>query len=177
MNELFTPAVQESAPVLPSPLELVATLDYFNAVWQLHFDPKRPIIRLFGAERTASLVYGVGNAEEFSTQVSSLADVLKNMQVSGEGKLPLERLKTSLKSELPCDSVTRIDSAIETLRHVANVRNALFQHSGTEHRGVNALTQLGIEYPFLDWQTAWAAIQRRTIDAFNALRGYSSSMR
>lgn len=57
-----------------------------------------------------------------------------------------------------------------SLRHVADVRNALFQHSGTEHRGVNALTELGIEYPITDWQAAWAAIQRRTIDAFNRLR-------
>lgn len=47
---------------------------------------------------------------------------------------------------------------------------ALFQHSGIEHRGVSALIQLGIEYPIIDWQSAWTTIQWRTIDAFNALR-------
>jgi hypothetical protein len=92
------------------------------------------------------------------------------MQVSGQGKTPLIRLQTSLKSALPEDSAARVDAVIETLRQVADVRNALFQHSGTEHRGVNALTQLGIEYPVLDWQAAWATVQRCTIDAFSALR-------
>lgn len=170
VNEQFTPQQAAPAPAIPSPLDLAATLDYFNVVWQLHFDPKNPIIRLFGAERTARLVYDVGTAEEFSAQVSSLADILKNMQVGGHGKTPLARLQASLKSALPEGSATRIDAAIETLRHVADVRNALFQHSGTEYRGVNALTQLGIEYPVLDWQSAWVAIQRRSIDAFSALR-------
>jgi hypothetical protein len=170
VNEQFTPPVQEPAPVIPLPLDLVATLDYFNAVWQLHFDQHKPIIRLFGAERIARLVYDVSTSDEFSAQVSSLADVLKNLQVSGQGSIPLERLHTSLQSQLSTDSTTRIDRAIETLRYVADVRNALFQHSGTEHRGVNALTQLGINYPIFDWQAAWATIQRRTIDAFSTLR-------
>ncbi len=169
-TELLTPRRVEPRLVAPSPLGLVATLDYFNAVWQLHFDRKKPIIRLFGAERTARLVYDVNSAEEFSSQMSCLTDILKNMQISGEGKVPLARLQTSLKSQLPEDSANRVDNAIDSLRHVADVRNALFQHSGTEHKGVSALSQLGIAYPITDWQSAWARIQRRTIDAFNALR-------
>jgi hypothetical protein len=170
VNELLTQPEAEPAPAIPSPLDLVATLDYFNAVWQLHFDRKKPIIRLFGAERTARLVYGVNTAEEFSSQVSCLADILKNMQVSGDGKTPLARMQAFLKTELPGDSNAHIDNAIDALRHVADVRNALFQHSGTEHRGVSALTQLGIDYPIIDWQSAWAKVQQRTIDAFNAIR-------
>ena len=170
VNEEFTPVQVEPAPAIPSPLDLVATLDYFNAVWQLHFDRKNPIIRLFGAERTARLVYDVSTAEEFSAQVSCLSDVLKNMQVSGQEKTPLARLEASLKSALPADSASRIDSATDTLRYMADVRNALFQHSGTEHRGVNALSQLGIPYPITDWEAAWATIQRKAIDAFNMLR-------
>jgi hypothetical protein len=158
------------APAIPSPLDLAASLDYFNAVWQLHFDRKKPIIRLFGAERTARLVYEVNTAEEFSAQVSCLTDILKNMQVAGDGKIPLVRLQTSLKFQLPKDSANRVDNAIDSLRNVAEVRNALFQHSGTEHRGVNALTQLGIDYPITYWQSAWVIVQRRTIDAFSALR-------
>jgi hypothetical protein len=169
-NEEFAPVQVEPAPAIPSPLDLVATLDYFNAVWQLHFDRKNPIIRLFAAERTARLVYDVSTAEEFSAQVSCLADIFKNMQVSGQEKAPLARLQSSLKSVLPADSASRIDSATDTLCSVADVRNALFQHSGTEHRGVTALTQLGIEYPIADWQTAWATVQRKTINAFNVLR-------
>jgi hypothetical protein len=35
---------------------------------------------------------------------------------------------------------------------------------------MQALAQLGVEYPITDWQSAWATVQRRTIDAFNALR-------
>lgn len=170
VNEQFAPRQAEPVPVIPSPLDLVATLDYFNAVWQLHFDTRNPIIRLFGVERTARLVYEVRTADEFSAQVSCLAEIFKNMRVSGEGKTALARLQSSLKSALPESSGNRIDAATDMLRHVADVRNALFQHSGTEHRGVNALTQLGIEYPVVDWQVAWTTIQRKTIDAFNTLR-------
>jgi hypothetical protein len=171
VDELLTPPeVVDFAPAIPSPLDLAASLDYFNAVWQLHFDRKKPIIRLFGAERTARLVYEVNTAEEFSAQVSCLTDILKNMQVAGDGKIPLVRLQTSLKFQLPKDSANRVDNAIDSLRNVAEVRNALFQHSGTEHRGVNALTQLGIDYPITYWQSAWVIVQRRTIDAFSALR-------
>ena len=102
--------------------------------------------------------------------MSSVADILKNMQVGGTGKTPLTRLEVFLKSVLPDGSASHIDSATETLRHVADVRNALFQHSGIEHKGINALAQLGIEYPITDWQAAWTMIQRRAIDAFNGLR-------
>jgi hypothetical protein len=171
VDELLTPPeVQDTTPAIPSPLDLAAALDYFNAVWQLHFDRRKPIIRLFGAERTARLVYEVNTAEEFSSQVSCIADILKNMQISGEGKTPLARLQGFLRSQLPPDSASRVDSAADILRHIADVRNALFQHSGTEHKGVNALTQLGIGYPITDWQSAWVVVQRRTIDAFNILR-------
>jgi hypothetical protein len=170
VDEVLTPPEVERAPAIPSPLDLAAALDYFNAVWQLHFDQKKPIIRLFGAERTARLVYEVNTAEEFSSQVSCVADILKNMHVSGEGRIPLVRLQASLKSRLSADSASRVDNAINHLRYVADVRNSMFQHSGTEHRGVNALAQLGIEYPITNWQAAWATVQRRTIDAFNALR-------
>lgn len=171
VDELLTPPeVVDSAPAIPSPFDLAASLDYFNAVWQLHFDRKKPIIRLSGAERTARLVYDVNTPEEFSAQVSCLTDILKNMQVSGDGKTPLIRLQTSLKSQLPEDSANRVDNAIDSLRHVTDVRNALFQHSGTEYRGVSALTQLGIEYPITDWQSTWVVVQRRAMDAVNALR-------
>ncbi|MDB5059772.1 MAG: hypothetical protein JWO59_3244 [Chloroflexi bacterium] len=64
VNELLTTPAIEPEPVTPSPLELVATLDYFNAVWQLHFDRKKPLIRLFGAERIARLVYDVNTGKE-----------------------------------------------------------------------------------------------------------------
>jgi hypothetical protein len=142
-DELLTPPEVERAPAIPSPLDLAAALDYFNAVWQLHFDQKKPIIRLSGAERIARLVYEVNTAEEFSSQVSCIADILKNMQVSGEGRIPLVRLQTSLKSRLPADSASHVDNAVDHLRYVADVRNAMFQHSGTEHRGLNAIAQLG----------------------------------
>ena len=172
-TEHLTPPEAEPAPAILSPLDLAATLDYFNAVWQLHFDRKKPIIRLFGAERTARLVYDINTAEEFSSQVSCLTDILKNMQVSGDPKAhrtALERIQALLTSKLPEDSETRIEKAVGTLRNVAEVRNAFFQHGGAEYRGVQALTLLGIGFPITDWQSAWATVQRRTIDAFNGLR-------
>ncbi|MGO9162706.1 MAG: hypothetical protein ACLP7J_18750 [Streptosporangiaceae bacterium] len=91
-SELLTPPVREQPPVVPPPLELSATIDFFNAVWQLHFDRKNPIIRLFGAERLARLGYGVATADEFSTQVSIVTDILKTLQVKGPPGHALERL-------------------------------------------------------------------------------------
>src|ERR1022692_614150 len=173
VSELLTPPRVEPVPAVPSPLDLVAALDYFNAVWQLHFDRKKPIIRIFGAERTARLVYEVNTAEEFSAQVSCLTDIMKNMQVSGNPQMhgtALERMQALLKLELPQDSAARVENVVCVLRCVTDVRNGLFQHAGPEHRGVSALTQLGIAYPITDWQSAWAIVQRRTIDSFNALR-------
>jgi hypothetical protein len=170
VGELLTPPEMPAQPAIPSPLHLPATLDYFNAVWQLHFDRKQPIIRLFGAERIARLAFEVSTAEEFSAQVSCIADILKNMQVSGQGKTPLARLRVFLQSRLPRESFNRVDKAIDTLAHVADVRNALFQHSGTEHRGVGALTRLGIAYPITDWHYAWAMIEHRAISALTAIR-------
>lgn len=169
VSELLTPPEIPAEPAIPSPLDLPAALDYFNAVWQLHFDRKQPIIRLFGAERIARLAFEVGTAEEFSAQVSCIADILKNMQVSGQGKTPLARLRLYLQS-LPSDSFNRVDMAIDTLANIADVRNALFQHGGTEHKGVGALSQLGITYPITDWQYAWVTIQHRMISALTAIR-------
>jgi hypothetical protein len=104
ITELLTPPTVATAPTILSPLDLVATLDYFNAVWQLHFDRKKAIIRIFGAERIARLVFDVSTAEEFSAQVSCLTDILKNMQVSGDPKAyptALARMHALLKSTLP----------------------------------------------------------------------------
>jgi hypothetical protein len=170
VTDVLVPPAAESEPVAPSPLDLCATLDYFNAVWQLQFDQKKPIIRLFGAERTARLVYGVNTMDEFSTQLSSLTEILKNMSVPGDGKTPLARLHAYLQSQLPAESHARIDDAVSLLRDVTEVRNALFQHSGTEHRAVRALTNLGLGFPVTDWQAAWESIQRHVIAAFTALR-------
>jgi hypothetical protein len=166
----LTPPAVEPVPAVPSPLDLCATLDYFNAVWQLHFDRRKPIIRLFGAERTARLVYGVNSADEFSTQVSCLADILKNLQVSGQERTPVLRLRAFLQEQLPVDSHARMEQAIAILRDVADVRNALFQHSGTEHRGLQAANNLGISFPIADWQAAWETVQRQMIQAFSSLR-------
>ncbi len=81
--EILTPPLMQPEPAIPSPLELSAAIDYFNVVWRLHVD-KGPIIRLFGAERTARLVFDVNTADEFSTQVSAIAELLKNMRVPGK---------------------------------------------------------------------------------------------
>jgi hypothetical protein len=168
-SELLRPPAVQPEPAIPSPLELSATIDYFNVVWRLYID-KEPIVRLSGAERTARLVFEVTTADEFSTQVSAIAELLKNMRVSGRGKTALERLHNLMKENLPDDSQPRIERAMATLRDVASIRNGLFQHSGTEHRGVRALTDLGIAFPVTDWRSAWTIVQQRTIDALNALR-------
>jgi hypothetical protein len=162
--------VSQVEPSVPSPLDLVASLDYFNTVWQLHFDRKQPIIRIFRAERIARLAFGAATVDEFSSQTSCLTDIFKNMQVSGEGKTSLMRLQSFLKSSLPVSSHARVDSAVTMLRQIGDIRNTLFEHSGTEHVGAAALASLGLDFPVVDWPTAWSTVQRRAIEALEALR-------
>ena len=156
---------------VPSPLDLVASIDYFNVVWQLHFG--EPIVRLFNAERTARLAFPINSSAEFAEQLSSLSELVKNLRVNSKpqtGKTPLARLRT-LNAEVTDDgALSRISDAVEVLEKVVQVRNSLFQHSGTEHKGVRALNELGIRYPVPDWAGAWIILQTEIIGALSVLR-------
>src|SRR5205823_1249401 len=86
-------------------------------------------------------------------------------------KTPLARARTAVLTKATDPSgIQRVSDAVDTLENIAAVRNSLLQHSGTEHRGAQALIDLGIGYPVLDWAQAWITVQARMIDALAVMR-------
>lgn len=170
VSETYPPPLPAPVRSMPSPLELVASLDYFNAVWQLRYG--RPVVRIFNAERIARLAFPVSGSDEFMGQVATLGEVLRDLQVSGDpttDKTALGRLRTVLAADLPEAGAVRANQAVAMLSHVAELRNSLV-HTGTEYQSARALPGLGVEYPITDWAEAWSIVQERVIDALAALR-------
>jgi hypothetical protein len=167
------PTILIPEPALVSPFGLIAALDYLSAVWQLHFRGEPPLVRYFNGERTAQLSHRINNRDEFRSQIAALAEILKNLQVKGgdsKDKTALRRLRTRLCARTPEESRATINSAVSVLADIATVRNKLFEHDGSEHFGIEALSRLGVSYTDIDWADAWQQIQRRMIDAVNTLR-------
>jgi hypothetical protein len=171
--ELLTPPALTAEPAVLSPLGLVSAFDYLNVVWQLHFE--KPLVQPLNGERTARLAFDVTTTDELNAQVSSVAEIIKTLSVSGDptvNKTAVSRLTPFINSKKYVDStsIQRIEEAVEVLKAVQSVRNSLWQHSGTEHRGVAAVKLLGLSYPITDAAIAWRSIQKKIIDALTALR-------
>ncbi|MCG8914898.1 hypothetical protein L6E12_03725 [Actinokineospora sp. PR83] len=171
--ELLTPESVVTEPITPSALGLHEALDYLNVVWRLNFD--KNLLQPISNERTARLAFDVHTRDEFSSQLSSLSELIKLMIVPGNSsayKTPLERIIpfVSSKRQLDPAALDRMKTAIETLRAVQSVRNSLGQHTGTEHRGVTSLSALSLSYPITDYHGAWNTIRLRTIEALAVLR-------
>jgi hypothetical protein len=171
--ELYTPPPAHlAARSIPQPFDLVASLDYFNTVWQLHFE--KPLVQWFNGERTARLSAPVNSFDEFASQLSTVGELLKTLQAPGgapEDKTPLARVKTNILKLMSEELArSRVEDAVAVLENVATVRNSLLQHTGREQKGARALMDLGVEYPVLDWADAWITVQNRMIEALAVLR-------
>jgi hypothetical protein len=170
--ELYTPAPAPVARTFPQPFDLVASLEYFNTTWQLHFG--KPVVQWFNGERIARLTLPVASFDEFASQLSTVSELLKNLRVPGGApadKTAIARLRTNLEHAVSSELArSRIADAATTLVNVVHVRNSLIQHSGREHAGVRALTDLGVAYPVADWGDAWITVQTRTLEALGVLR-------
>jgi hypothetical protein len=162
-------------PILPSPLSLVAALDYLNVVWRLTHDHRR-LFSFPSAERTTRLAFDVQTPEEFAAHLSAFADILReaDKQVAVEpprkqrGKA-LARIEADIAPRLQPDGAARAADAIRTLELVVALRDA-DQHGNASERAVAAHRELRIAYPTTDWRSAWATISAHAIDALNALR-------
>lgn len=156
-------------PRMDSAFSLPAAIDYFDAIWRLSFG--EPVIVLPGAERVAKLVVAVSSPEEFDSRLSALAEVLKIMRVPGSrgvGGRGLERLPIYLKARLPPEAHESVDLAIARMDAARRVRIG-GQHSGRTDT-VDALRELGVTYPIIDYRAAWAQISSVVAGSFNSLR-------
>lgn len=159
----------------PSPLDLVAALDYFDTVWRLAHDGKR-LLHPESLERAAKLAYPANTADEFESKVSALGELLRgardSVPVTRARKVrehPLGWLEAHLVRKLGDESRARVQTSVRTLERVLAVRDAR-EHGAAQHRAVTALAQLGIAYPIVNWSSAWATIQAQVIEAVGALR-------
>lgn len=159
----------------PSPLGLVAAIDYLDTVWRLVPAHNDHLFRLRGAQQVASLAFSANTGEEFDSRLSGLGDLLQSIQLpSGTRNIRRDRDKALgpfeayLETLLP-ESRARIERAIETLHNVIAVRDS-GQHSGAGSRGAAAMTDLGIGFPPPSWAFAWTVISARTIEALESLR-------
>jgi hypothetical protein len=174
--ELREPPPWRPTPAGPSPLGLVAAIDYIDTVWQLVHKGEH-LFRLDGAERVAKLALPAQTSEEFDSRLSGLSELLRSMRAAvptspsrkGGRDRPLAVLETYLVQLLDPSSESRIRSNVATLERVVAVRDA-GQHGPAGRRAALGLGDLGIGFPVADWSAAWTAIQTATIEALGALR-------
>ena len=177
-------AFPEPAPSLaaPSPLDLVAALDYLDAVWRTTVGRKG--MRLFmvpSAERAAKLAFGANTAEEFDARLSALGEILRSAndsakEVESKKQLPrqtpdepLAPLEEHLAARGRKAGDARIRYGVSTLEHALALRDAA-QHAEASDRAVRALNELGIGYPVSDFAQAWATVSAKTVEALGAIR-------
>jgi hypothetical protein len=159
----------------PSPLGLVAAIDYLDTVWRLAPGHSGHLFELHSAQRTAQLAFPAATADEFDSRLSGLGEVLRSARLPPgtapgrrERNRPLAQLEAYLVGLLP-ESQSRVERAVGVLRDVINVRDA-GQHTSAGSRGALALAALGVGYPPASWPDAWNTISVRTIEALAALR-------
>jgi hypothetical protein len=176
--ERLTAMPQPAAvPAAPSPLGLVANLDYLNTVWRLRHKGA-PLFVVASAERAAKLAFPAQTPEEFDSRVSGLSEILRRLdipRVNGTSKpkkardRPLGVFENHVLTLVDPSSEGRVRQAIATLESVIFIRDA-GQHSPAGERAVAALTDLGIGYPPGNWSQAWETVSAQTVEALSALR-------
>lgn len=157
-------------PVVPSPLGLAASMDYFNMAWRLAYSEPSGPFRYASAERIGRLAHEVGTGEEFFSGMSAIGDTLSNLDVRNEsGSHPLDRMEARLRTTLPAESHMRAAEAIDVMRAVARIRHT-GQHSTVGIEVLDAWTSLGVGYPPNDWRAAWNLIRAKLTEAVDGIR-------
>lgn len=166
----IAPALPETEFTAPSPFDLVASLDYLNAVWRLSFS--KNLVVIHSAERVSKLAFSVSSGEELASRLSGLIEVLKNLAVpggAGQGGDPVQRLTAFIVKECPTVSASRLEQAIEILSAATHLRNG-FLHSQPGRQFVPALTRFGLSYPVIDHRLSWQVISQKVVEALSTIR-------
>ena len=162
----------------PSPLDLVAALDYLDAVWRvLH---KEHLFTYPSAERAAKLIYEANTGEELDARLSALGEILRSANTAAksasETKLPaanhtdpLAPFEHHLVRTVDAEAETRVRQAVSDLERALALRDAA-QHAEAGDRAVRALDAFGIGHPVADFGQAWMAVTARVVEALGAIR-------
>lgn len=176
---------QAVALATPSPLDLVAALDYLDAVWRAAHMPHH-LFTYPSAEKVAKLAHDANTPEEFDSRLSALGEILRSANrtaktVSG-AKLaaqtfndPLMPLEDHLVRTVDPSAEARIRQAVTDLEHALALRDAA-QHVEAGHRAVAALEAFGIGHPMGNVNQAWLTVSSHVIEALGAIREEISSL-
>jgi hypothetical protein len=172
-------------PILaaPSPLDLVAALDYLDAVWRVPHDTH--LFTYTSAERVAKLTSGANTTEELDARLSALAEILRSARDSARtanskrpnpGKLtatspehPLAPFEDYLVAIVDSAAEPRVRGAVTDLEHALALRDAA-QHAQAGGRAVQALDAFDIRHPPIEPVAAWGRISQRVVEALGAVR-------
>jgi hypothetical protein len=174
----------QPAPTLaaPSPLDLVAAVDYLDAVWRVTVGRKG--MRLFtipSAERVAKLALGANTPEEFDARLSALGEILRSgnapaKEMESKKALPrqttenpLAPLEEHLAGRVRSAGEARVRRAVTDLEHALALRDAA-QHAEAGDRAVRALNALGVGHPISDFASAWTTVSAKAVEALSAIR-------
>jgi hypothetical protein len=98
-------------PVLVSPLEVAASVDYLNVVWKAEVG--KALFTLPTVERLTRLAFNVASQEELDDRLSVVGELLKGLAIPGipgdGGGHPLSRLRGYLVSIRPDQDLDLVD--------------------------------------------------------------------
>jgi hypothetical protein len=173
---LIEPRLEQLA-IPASPLALPEALDFLDTAWRVAFGKRQALLRLRDTTSIAKLSQVCTTRADFESQLSTLADILKAMDIpdallSKTQKIDKDqtfmRLLDCMQVRLEESDYQEVERAVITLRTVNEVRVAL-QHSGASRDLPTSLVKLGIPYP-PQWRDAWDRIRAATIEALRIVR-------
>lgn len=178
VEALTAAPVAAPEPVLPSPLALVAALDFLDTTWRLRVKDK-PLFDFPSAERAAKLSHRAATADEFDSKLTALGEILRSARDAPKSiasrKLaaasfdhPLAPLRDYLLERFP-EEAGRVGTALDDLEAAIAIRDAA-QHTEATARAMGGLATLGLDHPVGDYGRAWDVISVRVAAAADQLR-------
>ncbi len=161
-------ALPATPPQIP---DLPGAIGYLDAVWM-----SCTRCHLFAYPDPASvarLTYPCAGEDDFASLMSALADILGQIVAPGSSKPSkrgaLQSLRAYLQAHLEGDSVIRACDAVDSLLHLAWIRNGA-QHGDARHKAVTAFSRIGLAFPPPSWPAAWSHVSWAAKNALDALR-------
>lgn len=147
-------------------------LDDLEVRWRLAFG--QSVVRLPGAEEVSSFAQPCSTRDEFERRLSSLADIVKRLDIPDEllpaadnlpeRSLTLVRLELLFNARLADEERAEVTQAIGSLRSINRLRVG-GQHAGARAERAQAADRLGVA---LDgrWGDAWDRVRAVASQAF-----------
>lgn len=169
--ELVAPPEPPSVPPSAAPLDIPYAVGYLDAVWKSKTG-SRLFVNLDPAS-VARLTLACADEGDFNSQMSALADVLGAVVTPGKAKPPqsgaIEEVRDYLIPKLDADVAGRVADAFMTLIRLRRIRVSA-QHGDARHKAVAAFREIGLPFPPVTWDQAWAHVAGMARGALDVVR-------